>query len=89
MNCIIIDDDMLSRKITEKFVKKVDFLNLLHSFPNAVDALKTVKTDEDIDLIFLDVEMPELSGIDFLKTLKNPATNYYCFGKRKVCCRSI
>jgi len=72
MNCIIIDDDILSRKITEKFVKKVDFLNLLHSFPNAIEALNVVKSDDDIDLIFLDVEMPELSGIDFLKTLKNP-----------------
>ena len=71
MNCMIIDDDDLSRKIIEKYILKVDYLDLLYSFPTAVDAINTVQTDEDIHLIFLDIEMPEMSGIEFLNTLQN------------------
>lgn len=72
MNCIIIDDDKLSRRIIEEFVKRTDTLNLLHSFDNPVDAINIFEQEDDIDLIFLDIEMPEMSGIDFLDTLKNP-----------------
>src|SRR6056297_3628371 len=72
MNCIIIDDDALSRRVVEEFVKRTDFLDLLHSFENAVEAVNRYDTVEaDIDLIFLDIEMPEMDGIDFLNTLKN------------------
>lgn len=72
MNCIIIDDDKLSRRIVEEFVKRTDTLNLLYSFENAVDAINIFEKEDDIDLIFLDIEMPEMSGIDFLDSLKNP-----------------
>lgn len=72
MNCIIIDDDKLSRKIIEEFVGRTESLQLIHSYENAVDAINAFKTEQDIDLIFLDIEMPEMSGLDFLDTLKNP-----------------
>ncbi len=72
MNCIIIDDDLMSRRIIEEFVNRTDQLNLLSSYENAVDAINAFSTEEDIDLIFLDIEMPEMSGIDFLETLTNP-----------------
>ena len=71
MNCIIIDDDQLSRKVLEEFTLKTDFLKLVHSFSNAIEAINTFKSDKEIHLIFLDIEMPEMSGIDFLNTLKN------------------
>ncbi|MDR1672145.1 MAG: LytTR family DNA-binding domain-containing protein [Bacteroidales bacterium] len=72
MNCIIIDDDDFVRKIAESFVKKTDSLCLLHSLSNAVDAMKVLHAGEQIDLIFLDIEMPEMSGIEFLNSLKKP-----------------
>ena len=72
MNSIIIDDDLMSRRIIEEFVNRTDQLNLLSSYENAVDAINAFNTEEDIDLIFLDIEMPEMSGIDFLETLTNP-----------------
>jgi DNA-binding LytR/AlgR family response regulator len=72
MNCIVIDDDPLSRKVVDEFVKRTDFLELKHSFPTAVEAINLLqKSAEDVDLIFLDIEMPEMDGIDFLNTLKN------------------
>ncbi|WP_430815341.1 LytR/AlgR family response regulator transcription factor [Carboxylicivirga sp. RSCT41] len=71
MNCIIIDDDKLSTKIIQEFVEKTDDLNLAGNFDSAVSAINYLsKQDiETIDLIFLDIEMPEMSGIDFLKSL--------------------
>lgn len=72
MNCIIIDDDELSRKVVEEFVSRTEDLRLIHSYENAVDAINAFKGEQDIDLIFLDIEMPEMSGLDFLETLKNP-----------------
>ena len=72
MNCIIIDDDLMSRRIIEEFVNRTDQLRLVNSYENAVDAINAFGGDEDIDLIFLDIEMPEMSGIDFLETLTNP-----------------
>ena len=69
MNCIIIDDDSLIRKIVEDFVKKTESLNLLHSLSNPLKAIDLLNTNEDIDLIFLDIEMPEMTGIDFLNSL--------------------
>jgi len=71
MNCIIIDDDKLSTKIIQEFVEKTDDLKFAGKFDSAVSAINYLsKQDiESVDLIFLDIEMPEMSGIDFLKSL--------------------
>ena len=72
MNCIVIDDDALSRRVIEEFITRTDFLDLKYSFQNAVEAVGVFDQQaEDVDLIFLDIEMPEMDGIDFLNTLKN------------------
>jgi len=69
MNCIIVDDDSFVRKITEDFVKKTESLTLMYSLSNAVDAINVLGSNENVDLIFLDIEMPEMTGIDFLNAL--------------------
>ena len=66
MKCIIIDDDRLVREITESFVQKTAPLVLLHSLSSALDAMNVLNAGDNIDLIFLDIEMPEMTGIEFL-----------------------
>jgi DNA-binding LytR/AlgR family response regulator len=73
MNCIIIDDDKLSSRVIEEFVNKTENLELLQTFSNAVDAINYLRNNTEIDLIFLDIEMPEMSGIDFMQSLSNSA----------------
>lgn len=70
MNCITIDDDNLYRKIIEECILKTPSLKLLGSFPGVKEAIPTIKK-EKIDLVFLDMEMPEISGIDFIKTFRD------------------
>lgn len=70
MKCIIVDDEPLAIEILESYVARVDELELTGSFRNAIAAFSFVQQNP-VDLIFLDIEMPKLSGIDFLKTLKN------------------
>ncbi len=71
MKCIIIDDDNVSRLLLAGLVKKEPFLELSGVFDNAVEVIDFIKQNQ-VDLIFLDIEMPELSGFEFLKLLKNP-----------------
>ncbi len=68
INCIIIDDEALARKGLKKYVMEIDFLELKGVCKNAVEA-NTILNNEKIDLLFLDIEMPILTGIDFLKSL--------------------
>jgi DNA-binding LytR/AlgR family response regulator len=70
MNCIIVDDDDASRKVLSHLIKQTDFLNEVAACPNPVEAMKVLQKQE-IDLVFLDIEMPEMTGMDMLKTLEN------------------
>lgn len=71
MKCIIVDDEPLAIEILETYVARIDELQLVGSFRNAIAAFTFVQQNS-VDLIFLDIQMPKLSGIEFLKTLKNP-----------------
>lgn len=68
LNCIIIDDEPYAHGILEDYVSKVPYLSLAGVFTNPIEALVEIKS-KNIDLLFLDVNMPELSGIDLIKML--------------------
>jgi DNA-binding LytR/AlgR family response regulator len=72
MNCIIVDDDKLSCKLLEGYVSKYTSLNLVGTFSDSVSARNELSKRKDIDLIILDVEMPELDGFDFIGSLEFP-----------------
>ncbi|SMD18761.1 LytR/AlgR family response regulator transcription factor [Pedobacter nyackensis] len=69
--CLIIDDEQLSLKIVEKYCKMVEQLEVVASCNNALKAMDFIKA-ERIDLIFLDIKMPDLLGTSFIRTLPHP-----------------
>lgn len=71
LDCIAIDDEPLALSLMDRFAKKIPYLNLVNTFESAFDAIHLLKKDK-IDLLFLDVQMPDVSGIQFIKTLTNP-----------------
>jgi len=89
MNCIIIDDDKVSRLVIEKYIKKVDFLDLVESFDNAVDAANYFNKKVKIDLIFLDIEMPGMTGVEFLESLDNLPQIIIVSAKEKYAIQAI
>ncbi|QXP64709.1 LytTR family DNA-binding domain-containing protein [Polaribacter sp. HaHaR_3_91] len=70
MKCIIIDDEPLALELLEDFISKVPFLELIGSCSSGFEAT-TILQSQKIDLIFSDIEMPDFSGIDFIKSLDN------------------
>jgi DNA-binding LytR/AlgR family response regulator len=71
INCIIIEDQLPAQRILKKYIEDVDSLHLAGVYSNAILALDSLKFSE-IDLIFLDIHLPKISGIDFLKSISNP-----------------
>lgn len=71
LNCVIIDDEPLAREVLAGYMDQLDHVKLVGSFSNAFDA-QGFLTDNTVDALFLDIEMPEMSGIDLLKSLPNP-----------------
>ena len=71
INCVVVDDEPLAREGIVKYAQQIDFLNVKGVCKSAVQA-NAVLQREKIDLLFLDIEMPGLSGLNFLKTLSQP-----------------
>jgi DNA-binding LytR/AlgR family response regulator len=71
MNCIIIDDEPLAQEVLENFIIRMPDLQLVGKCNNAVDAFQLLH-GKTIDLMFLDIQMPGINGLDFLRSLKNP-----------------
>ncbi|WP_167606024.1 LytR/AlgR family response regulator transcription factor [Maribellus sediminis] len=71
MNCIAVDDELLALKKIQRFAEKIDYLNLLGTFDNALATFSFLRENK-VDLIFLDIQMDEFTGIQLLETLKDP-----------------
>ena len=70
LNCWIVDDEPLAVSLLESYVNKVPFLKLTGKFSNALSAMQNIAT-EKVDVLFLDIQMPEVNGMDFAHTISN------------------
>ena len=71
IKCLLVDDEPLAITLLQQHVAKIDFLEVAGTCPNAPKALEALK-NAGVDLMFLDIRMPAINGIDFLKMLRNP-----------------
>lgn len=71
LKCIIIDDEEMARAIIEQYCSKLDHIQIVNQFNNALEAIQFINSNK-VDLVFLDIHMPELNGFDFIDSLNNP-----------------
>lgn len=70
MKCLIVDDDQMARESLKMMCEKIEELEVLGLCESGIEAIKRIKSEE-IDLIFLDIQMPDLTGMDLIKTVEN------------------
>jgi two-component system, LytTR family, response regulator len=70
INCIAVDDEPLALELIKEYCNRVPFLNLTKTFSNAIETLEFLRENQ-VDLMFLDIEMEELTGIQLLNSLKS------------------
>lgn len=73
IKCIVVDDEELARDLITAYIKKVDFLECIGNFENALDALPLIKSSK-VDLLFLDIQMPDIKGTDFSQLINTRDT---------------
>lgn len=71
IKCVIVDDEPLALQLLQKHLAQLDFFEIVATSNNALKALEILNR-QPVDLLFLDIKMPQLSGLDFLKSLRNP-----------------
>lgn len=71
VRCLIVDDEPLAIKLLQNHIEQMDMLEVAGTCPNAIKAAEVLRSTP-VDLLFLDIKMPQLTGIDFLRTLKHP-----------------
>ncbi len=72
LNCMVVDDELVSRSIVNRYIENTNFLNLQFECSNAIEAVNILQEPEaDVDLIYLDIEMPEMSGMEFLQSIEH------------------
>lgn len=81
MKCIIVDDDAMARKAMEQMVNATDFLELKESFSSPVQAFQYLQANP-VDLLFLDIEMPEMTGLEMLENMRTQPSVIFTTGKK-------
>ena len=71
LNCVIVDDEPLAVELLASYARKIPFLNLVGTFNSAAASIKTIR-EKTVDLLFLDIQMPELSGMEYAKIINEP-----------------
>lgn len=71
MKCMIVDDEELAIRVLKSYIDKVPFLELMATATSPMEAMETLRNAQ-IDLVFLDIEMPELTGLDLVRSLQDP-----------------
>jgi DNA-binding LytR/AlgR family response regulator len=89
MNCIIVDDDTLSCKILEGYVNKYTSLNLIGVYNDPVTARNEIAKQKDVDLVLLDVKMPEMDGFDLIGSLDHPPNIIIVSGEGEFALRAF
>jgi len=72
LKCLIIDDEPVARKVLQEFIEDIEYLELAGQAENPLKAMKLLR-EQDIDILFLDINMPKINGIDFLKSTPTDA----------------
>lgn len=72
ISCIIVDDELSSQKVLQHFIAETAILDLKHTCNNAEEAFKYLQLNPSVDVLFLDINMPQQSGLDFYKSLTKP-----------------
>ena len=68
IRCLIIEDELPAQRILINYIKEIPLLELHRTYTNALDAISVI-TEKKIDLLFLDINLPKLSGVNFFKSL--------------------
>lgn len=84
MNSIIVDDDKLSCKVISEYVRRTPLVTVAGVFDSAVSARNELMSRDDIELIFLDIEMPEMDGFDFIGSLERPPSIVMITGNERM-----
>jgi DNA-binding LytR/AlgR family response regulator len=71
IKCIVVDDEPLAQRVIEKYSEDIPGIEIISKCKDAIEAMQVIN-EKEVDLIFLDINMPKISGINFLKTLKKP-----------------
>jgi two-component system, LytTR family, response regulator len=82
MNCIIVDDDEMSRAALKHLISQIPYLELIGVYQDTAEALSALN-EKKVDLMLLDIEMPGISGLEFIKGLKNPPLTILVTSKKE------
>lgn len=71
INCLVVDDEALARSVLTRYIEEIEYLDLLGEAESAIALMELLSQEPKVDVIFLDINMPKITGMDFLKSMKS------------------